>query len=149
MAKFLQETLRESGIKGGECIVGTEEFKAFFYKASFYFWCWVIRPLIMSVHCLSVQVRSSGESPSTEDIVTVAKLFEDDLTLDNLSRPQLVSICRYMGVQAFGTDQFLKYTIRNRLEHIKKDDRVRRYIRQFVIYQPTLTDIYLLAYHLS
>lgn len=58
----------------------------------------------------------------------VAKLFEDDLTLDNLSRPQLVSICRYMGVQAFGTDQFLKYTIRNRLEHIKKDDRVRHYM---------------------
>lgn len=72
-----------------------------------------------------VQVRSSGESPSTEDIVKVAKLFEDDLTLDNLSRPQLVSICRYMSVQAFGTDQFLKYQIRNRIEHIKKDDIVR------------------------
>ena len=56
----------------------------------------------------------------------MAKLFEDDLTLDNLSRPQLVSICRYMGVQAFGTDQYLKYQIRNRIEHIKKDDRVRQ-----------------------
>lgn len=55
----------------------------------------------------------------------MAKLFEDDVTLDNLSRPQLVSICRYMGVQAFGTDQYLKYQIRNRIEHIKKDDCVR------------------------
>jgi hypothetical protein len=36
-----------------------------------------------------------------------------------------VSICRYMGVNAFGTDQFLKYQIRNRIEHIKKDDQVR------------------------
>ncbi|KAF8323199.1 LETM1-domain-containing protein, partial [Clavulina sp. PMI_390] len=99
MAKFLQETLKESGIKGGKSIVGTEEFKAFFYK-----------------------VRSTGESPSTEDIVKVAKLFDDELTLDNLSRPQLVSICRYMGLNAFGTDQFLKYQIRNRLQHIKRDD---------------------------
>jgi hypothetical protein len=32
MAKFLQETLRESGIKGGKSIIGTDEFKAFFYK---------------------------------------------------------------------------------------------------------------------
>ena len=30
-----------------------------------------------------------------------------------------------MGVNAFGTDQFLKYQIRNRIEHIKKDDQVR------------------------
>lgn len=34
MAKFLQETLRESGIKGGKLIVGTEEFKEFFYKVT-------------------------------------------------------------------------------------------------------------------
>jgi len=38
-----------------------------------------------------------------------------------------------MGVQAFGTDQFLKYTIRNRLEHIKKDDQVRRCIFNQVV----------------
>jgi LETM1 and EF-hand domain-containing protein 1 len=35
MAKFLQETLRESGIKGGKSIVGTDEFKAFFYKVRY------------------------------------------------------------------------------------------------------------------
>ncbi|VDB99117.1 unnamed protein product [Peniophora sp. CBMAI 1063] len=99
MAKFLQETLRESGLKANAHIVGSDEFKEFFRK-----------------------VRSTGESPSTEDIVKVAKLFDDDLTLDNLSRPQLVSMCRYMGLNAFGTDNFLRGAIRSRLAQLRRDD---------------------------
>ncbi|KAG8832456.1 hypothetical protein FRC18_005021 [Serendipita sp. 400] len=101
MAKFLQETLRESGLKGDSKIVATEEFKEFFRK-----------------------VRSTGETPSSDDILKVAKLFSEDLTLDNLSRPQLTSICRYLGINAFGTDNFLKGTIRRRLEYIKQDDEL-------------------------
>lgn len=101
MAKFLQETLRESGLKGTLKIVSSDEFKIFFRK-----------------------VRSTGEPPSADDIMKVAKLFEDDLTLDNLSRPQLISICRYLGLNAFGTDNFLKGYIMRRLEHIKRDDEM-------------------------
>lgn len=55
----------------------------------------------------------------------VAALFEDDLTLDNLSRPQLISTCRYMNVNAFGTDNFLRHTIRSRMNTIRRDDKVR------------------------
>lgn len=87
----------------------------------------------MSWHCSDVgahdtiqQVRATGESPSTQDIVRVAKLFDDDITLENLSRPQLVGMCRYMNLNAFGTDNFLRHTIRSRLAHINRDDH---YIR--------------------
>ncbi|KAI0059083.1 LETM1-domain-containing protein [Artomyces pyxidatus] len=100
MAKFLQETLRESGLKANAHIVGSDAFKEFFRK-----------------------VRSTGESPSMQDIVNVAKLFDDDLTLDNLSRPQLVSMSRYMGLNAFGTDNFLRGTIRGRLMQLRRDDQ--------------------------
>ncbi|KIM80784.1 hypothetical protein PILCRDRAFT_822055 [Piloderma croceum F 1598] len=100
MAKFLQETLRESGLKANAHIVGSDAFKEFFRK-----------------------VRSTGESPSATDIVNVAKLFDDDLTLDNLSRPQLVSMCRYMGLNAFGTDNFLRGAIRSRLMNLRRDDQ--------------------------
>lgn len=72
----------------------------------------------------ALQVRSTGESPSKEDIIRVAKLFESDVTLDNLSRPQLVSMCRYMKIHAFGTDNFLRHQIRSRLEKIRADDKV-------------------------
>ncbi|KAL7283053.1 hypothetical protein ACG7TL_002477 [Trametes sanguinea] len=99
MAKFLQETLRESGLKANAHIVGSEAFKEFFRK-----------------------VRSTGESPSAQDVINVARLFDDDLTLDNLSRPQLVSMCRYMGINAFGTDNFLRGNIRARLLQLRRDD---------------------------
>ncbi|KAJ7452507.1 LETM1-like protein-domain-containing protein [Mycena galericulata] len=101
MAKFLQETLRESGLKANAHIVGSDAFKEFFRK-----------------------VRSTGESPSAADIISVAKLFDDDLTLDNLSRPQLVSMSRYMGLNAFGTDNFLRGAIRSRLLYLRRDDEL-------------------------
>ncbi|KAL8286601.1 hypothetical protein RQP46_004129 [Phenoliferia psychrophenolica] len=101
MAKFLQETIRESGIKSPDKIKESETFKEFFRK-----------------------VRSTGESPTTDEVVQVSRLFEDDLTLDNLSRPQLVSMCRYMNINAFGTDNFLRYTIRSRLKKLEEDDKV-------------------------
>lgn len=66
----------------------------------------------------------TGEQASTEDLLNVAKRFEDELTLDNLSRPQLVSMCKYMNINAFGTDNFLRFQIRNRMRQIKADDKV-------------------------
>ncbi|KXN82064.1 LETM1 and EF-hand domain-containing protein 1, mitochondrial [Leucoagaricus sp. SymC.cos] len=101
MAKFLQETLRESGLRANAHIVGSDAFKEFFRK-----------------------VRSTGEAPSAQDVINVAKLFDDDLTLDNLSRPQLVSMSRYMGLNAFGTDNFLRGTIRTRLVNLRRDDQL-------------------------
>jgi len=71
-----------------------------------------------------IQVRSTGESPSAQDIISVARLFDDDLTLDNLSRPQLVSMSRYMGLNAFGTDNFLRGAIRSRLLSLRRDDQL-------------------------
>lgn len=45
------------------------------------------------------------------------------MTLDNLSRPQLVGICRYMSLTTFGTDTMLRYQVRHRMRQIKRDDR--------------------------
>ncbi|KAJ1858438.1 LETM1 domain-containing protein ylh47 [Coemansia sp. RSA 1853] len=70
------------------------------------------------------KIRSSGEAVSTADLLRVANIFEDDLTLGNLTRPQLVSICRFMGVNAFGTDTYLRYQITNRMRYIRADDKV-------------------------
>ncbi|KAF9414406.1 hypothetical protein BGZ94_000402 [Podila epigama] len=71
------------------------------------------------------KVRTNGTSQaSTEELVRVAKLFPNELLLDNLKRPQLQSMCRYMNLNAFGTDAFLRYRMRNQLWTIKKDDRL-------------------------
>ncbi|KXG45809.1 uncharacterized protein PGRI_046650 [Penicillium griseofulvum] len=97
---FLRNTLRETGLPFTASTVKNEEFTDFFRK-----------------------IRTTGETPSTEDIIKVCKIFKDDLTLDNLSRPQLVGICRYMNLNSFGTDAMLRYTIRHRMRQIKRDDR--------------------------
>ncbi|KAJ4307896.1 LETM1 domain-containing protein ylh47 [Neodidymelliopsis sp. IMI 364377] len=104
VSEFLRSTLKETGLPISAENAQREEFAEFFRK-----------------------VRTTGEKPTPEEIVKVCKIFKDDLTLDNLSRPQLVSICRYMNITSFGTDNFLRYQVRVRMRQIKRDDRAIAY----------------------
>ena len=67
-------------------------------------------------------VRETGEPESREQLITVAKLFTDDTVLDNLTRPYLVAMAKYMNLQPFGTDVMLRYRIRYKMLDLKKDD---------------------------
>ncbi|KAL8945627.1 MAG: hypothetical protein Q9222_007860 [Ikaeria aurantiellina] len=100
VSSFLRNTLKETGLPVSAIYARKEEFAEFFRK-----------------------VRATGESPTHEDVIKVCKIFKDDLTLDNLSRPQLVGMARYMNLNAFGTDMLLRYQIRRRMRQIKRDDR--------------------------
>ncbi|KAL7620286.1 LETM1 domain-containing protein ylh47 [Parahypoxylon ruwenzoriense] len=100
VSAFLRGTLGETGLPLSPATTQKEEFATFFRK-----------------------LRSTGEQPSTDDVIRVCQAFKDDLTLDNLSRPQLVSMCRYMNLNTFGTDIMLRYQIRHRMRQIKRDDR--------------------------
>ncbi|MCO5611276.1 hypothetical protein L7F22_065528 [Adiantum nelumboides] len=66
----------------------------------------------------------TGENVSNNDILGFAKLFNDEMTLDNLSRPRLISMCKYMGIKPYGTDAYLCYMLRSKLAGIKNDDRL-------------------------
>ena len=101
VSSFLRDTLRETGLPLTPATAQKEEFGVFFRK-----------------------LRATGEQPTAEDVIKICKAFKDDLTLDNLSRPQLVSICRYMNLNTFGTDTMLRYQIRHRMRQIKRDDKV-------------------------
>ncbi|KAH6638262.1 LETM1-like protein-domain-containing protein [Boeremia exigua] len=104
VSEFLRTTLKETGLPISAENAQRAEFAEFFRK-----------------------VRTTGEKPTPAEIVKVCKIFKDDLTLDNLSRPQLVSICRYMNITSFGTDNFLRYQVRVRMRQIKRDDRAIAY----------------------
>ena len=104
VSNFLRSTLRESGIPISAANAQKEEFTEFFRK-----------------------VRATGEEPTKSDVVKVCQLFKDDLTLDNLSRPQLVGICTYMNLSTFGTDAMLRYQVRHRMRQIKRDDKAIAY----------------------
>lgn len=66
----------------------------------------------------------TGALVSNEEILGFAKLFNDELTLDNISRPRLVNMCKYMGISPFGTDAYLRYMLRKKLRWIKEDDKL-------------------------
>ncbi|OJD21365.1 hypothetical protein ACJ73_07295 [Blastomyces percursus] len=100
MGSFLQNTLKETGLPVNARNAKKEEFAEFFRK-----------------------VRATGESPSEEDVIKVCQTFKDDLTLDNLSRPQLVAMCKYINLNTFGTDAMLRYNVRHRMRQIKRDDK--------------------------
>ncbi|XP_049595950.1 mitochondrial proton/calcium exchanger protein isoform X2 [Syngnathus scovelli] len=102
MAKFLQDTIEEIALrnKAAEGDVA-EEFSTFFQK-----------------------IRNSGERPSNEQILRFSKLFEDELTLDNLTRPQLVALCRLLELQSIGTNNFLRFQLIMKLRNIRADDKL-------------------------
>ncbi|CAN1857778.1 Mitochondrial proton/calcium exchanger protein [Linum perenne] len=104
-AKFLQETVKEmakevQNSRSGETKRTAEDLDEFLNK-----------------------VRK-GSSVSNDEILSFAKLFNDELTLDNISRPRLVSMCKYMGISPFGTDSYLRFMLRKRLQSIKADDKM-------------------------
>ncbi|XP_058471098.1 mitochondrial proton/calcium exchanger protein isoform X2 [Solea solea] len=102
MAKFLQDTIEEIALrnKAAKSDVA-EEFSTFFQM-----------------------IRNSGERPSNEQILKFSKLFEDDLTLDNLTRPQLVALCRLLELQSIGTNNFLRFQLIMKLRTIRADDKL-------------------------
>ncbi|MFT7816417.1 LETM1 and EF-hand domain-containing protein 1, mitochondrial-like [Arapaima gigas] len=101
MAKFLQDTIEEIALRNKAAKGNvTEEFSTFFQK-----------------------IRNSGERPSNEQIIRFSKLFEDELTLDNLTRPQLVALCRLLELQSIGTNNFLRFQLIMKLRAIRADDK--------------------------
>lgn len=103
MAKFLQTTLDDMSVqskdKNNEA---AKDFTEFFKK-----------------------IRSSGGTPSNEEIIKFSTLFEDEITLDSLSRQQLTALCRVLDINPMGTTNLLRFQIRMRLRNLAADDKVK------------------------
>lgn len=129
MAKFLQKTLDDMAVQSSDYkSKKAKEFAEFFYK-----------------------VRTSGAGASNEEIMQFSKLFEDEITLDSLTRPQLVALCRVLDVQTLGTSNFLRFLLRMRLRSLTADDKVTSRIVQFSFLKTThvqtlIIDILFAAY---
>ena len=70
-----------------------------------------------------IQKARKGESLPNESVIRIAGLFKDELTLANIPRPQLVSMCQFMGINPYGGDPFLRFQLRSKFRMIKEDDR--------------------------
>lgn len=70
-----------------------------------------------------IEQARGGDGISNEQVLKMARFFEDELTLANVGRPQLVSMCKYMGLSPYGADGFLRFQMRAKLRAIKEDDQ--------------------------
>eukprot|EP00178_Gracilaria_changii_P000237 TRINITY_DN1023_c0_g1_i9.p1 TRINITY_DN1023_c0_g1~~TRINITY_DN1023_c0_g1_i9.p1 ORF type:complete len:785 (+),score=160.70 TRINITY_DN1023_c0_g1_i9:5456-7810(+) len=64
----------------------------------------------------------SGKYVDASEVARFARFFNDELTIDGAVRPQLVAMCKYMGISPYGHDLFLRFKLRSKLNAIKKDD---------------------------
>uniref|UniRef100_A0A6P7GEP9 Mitochondrial proton/calcium exchanger protein n=1 Tax=Diabrotica virgifera virgifera TaxID=50390 RepID=A0A6P7GEP9_DIAVI len=102
MAKFLQGTLDNMAVQHKERYsTEAKQFVDWFHK-----------------------VRTSGEYVKSEDIMKFSKLFQDEITLDSLSRSQLIALCRVLEVQTLGTNNFLRFQLRMKLRSLAADDKM-------------------------
>lgn len=103
VTKFLASTLDEMSFKakGEHHSHAAKKFSEFFSK-----------------------IRSSGELVTNEEIIKFSKLFQDEITLDSLSRPQLIALCRLLELQAIGPDTYLRFQLRMTLKSLKADDKM-------------------------
>lgn len=102
MAKFLQKTLDEMTVQHKEHrSEEAKQFELFFQK-----------------------IRDPNEQVSSDDIIKFAKRFNDEITIDSLSREQLVALCRVLEVNTMGTTNLLRFQLRLKLRSLAADDRV-------------------------
>lgn len=72
-----------------------------------------------------VEKAREGHPMSNESVIKISKLFKDSITLDTMSRPQLVTLCKFVGVTVFGTpDAVMRMQLRAHLRSIRGDDRM-------------------------
>ncbi|KAF6002820.1 hypothetical protein F1559_004034 [Cyanidiococcus yangmingshanensis] len=69
-----------------------------------------------------LQKLREHQSVDQWDVLRFARLFKDEITLENATREQLIAMCRYMGIAPHGSDSFLRYRLRAKLASIKNDD---------------------------
>jgi len=65
----------------------------------------------------------AGDTLNSEELLAVASLFSDEMTLDNISKAQLMAMARYMGVSTFGTEAIMRHRLRSKMKDLKADDQ--------------------------
>eukprot|EP00019_Armaparvus_languidus_P002370 CAMPEP_0168606944 /NCGR_PEP_ID=MMETSP0420-20121227/16866_1 /TAXON_ID=498008 /ORGANISM="Pessonella sp." /LENGTH=444 /DNA_ID=CAMNT_0008646693 /DNA_START=680 /DNA_END=2011 /DNA_ORIENTATION=+ len=71
-----------------------------------------------------VATVKSGQSVDAKQSLRFARLFKDDFTIDNLSRTQLVAMCKLLLLKPYGTDGFLRWQIEREVKKLIQDDKL-------------------------
>ncbi|VDN29608.1 unnamed protein product, partial [Gongylonema pulchrum] len=69
------------------------------------------------------KVRSEGSYVTNKDLLKYIKLFEDELTLDNLPANALRALCHLLNIQPFGSLEIIRFQLSLKLRALKADDQ--------------------------
>lgn len=75
---------------------------------------------LLSLKLFSLKSRI-GE-PIPPNVLSYLSRFREELCIENLKRPELVVLCRYMVLSASGDNDFLKFQINQKLNSLERDD---------------------------
>ncbi len=109
MAKFLQDTLEETALKTSKSKNSESN------------------SLSVNFSQFMKNVRTNEQQPTNEEIMKYSALFENELTLDNLTRPQLIALCQILDVSTLGNippDHILRFQLRMRMRTLEADDKM-------------------------
>lgn len=103
VAKFLQKTLDEMAVQNRDDNKSEEakQFSEFFRK-----------------------IRDPNQYVVNEDIIKFSKRFEDEITLDSLSREQLIALCKILEIPTYATTNILRFQLQMKLRNLAADDHV-------------------------
>eukprot|EP00835_Amoeboradix_gromovi_P000607 NODE_22_length_38364_cov_0.248661.p10 type:complete len:405 gc:universal NODE_22_length_38364_cov_0.248661:29864-28650(-) len=59
---------------------------------------------------------------ATPDLLKLCQKFKDNVTLDHLSRQQLISICRYFTIPGIGTNDMIRRNVARHINKIRLED---------------------------
>ena len=118
MAKFLQDTLEETAMKVDKAHASSAD------------------TLNVKFSEFMKKVRSDGQQPTNEEIMKYSSLFENELTLDNLSRRQLIALCQILDVSTLANippNHILRFQLRMKIRALEADDRVSQPFKNFLL----------------
>ena len=106
-AKFLQDTLEEIAlIRKNRAGIKEDTSKAYEFAQ------------------FLKRVREEGGYVTNAELFKFMKLFEDELTLDNLGMSQLRALCRLLGISKIGSPEILRFRLNYKLRELKADDKL-------------------------
>ena len=70
-----------------------------------------------------IEKARNGEFLPPEVVIRYATYFNDELTLDNMPRMQLINMCKYMNIPPYGNDNVLRFQLRHKIRGLIDDDQ--------------------------
>jgi LETM1 and EF-hand domain-containing protein 1 len=67
-----------------------------------------------------------GRRVSASDMANLSKLFRDVITIDQMSRKQLVRLSTFFGLVPYASDNILRYQLRKKIRSLRYDDKVKQ-----------------------